>query len=53
MEARTKRIILENRLALLRGHFEHVGDSQGFRRELSKAQDELQQLNEQQSPGKP
>jgi hypothetical protein len=46
MDTRTQRAILERRIALLRGHIEDVGASEGFQRELDKAEAQLRELPE-------
>lgn len=50
MQVELKRAILEHRVGLLRGHTENVGPSEGFARELQKAESELAALGQEQPP---
>ena len=46
MDVRLKKLMLEFRRELLRGHIENVGTSPGFERELAKAETELRELEQ-------
>lgn len=46
MDIQIKRIILEHRIAGLRGHLETVGTSPGFERELANAEKELREAEQ-------
>jgi hypothetical protein len=48
-----KKHILVDRIARLKGHIESVGESDGFRRALAKAEAELQALDEQRKDDQP
>jgi hypothetical protein len=51
MDNRTKRAILELRIAGLRGHIATVGETPGFARELAKAEAELKAVEQEQPRG--
>ena len=50
MNSESKRMVLQQRVALLRGHIETVGSSPGFTRELENAEAALRELGQEQTP---
>ena len=52
MNAESKRIILQQRVELLRGHIETVGSSPGFERALEQTENELRALEREPTPAR-